>query len=366
MMVGDEGLDLHGFLRISLVGARPSQVSRLAWELGATPSAADEPAPADVTIQFVDELVPPRGAVRLGGDAADPEAGLFIAAAVGRHTRWMHLEPWTIGSSMTVRCDRRMGRVPHLQDLINIALLVRGTPAVHAASLVWDGRGILAGGWSGGRKTDVLLSLVRAGAEAMADEWTVLRGTPPQMTGLASPVRLVARHLDLLGDATRLPAARRARLLGRTMAADLVRALGRDRGFTQGLERKARGRAHLDISPASIFGERYRAEAHPVGLVALIHPTDDDRASMHPIDSSDLARRLAHVHSDHRSGLTSRLEAFGYVAPDRLSEAARQAIGDEGAVLSRLLTGVPGYMLRVPAAMDAADLARAVRDAMQA
>jgi hypothetical protein len=362
--VSSYDLDLHGFVTIKLLGAAPAQTARLAWELGVSPSSSDAADGADITIEFVDDLLPPSGAVWLGDDAADADAGLFIASADRRRPRWMQLEPSEIGETATVRCDRRLSRVPYLQDLLNLVLLARGTPAIHAASFAWNGNGVLAGGWSGGRKTDVLLSVVRAGATAMADEWTILEGSPLRMTGLASPVRLVGRHLSLLPDVGRLPASRRARMLVGTKGAGAIRAVGGDHAIARGLERRIRGRSHFDVAPERLFAERHAPSKHAVACIALIQPTNDRRPSLHPIATADVARRLAHVHADHRRQLTSRLDAFGYVAPDRISDRVRRAIDGEARLLDGLLTHTEAYLLRVPAVIDPDAIAAVVSEAL--
>lgn len=351
---------LGPFLSARLLGASRAQADRVGWELGAAcePSGSDG---VDLTVRFVDHLAPPEGAVRLGDVAVDVDGWLYLAGAARGSNAWVRIDAWTAGGPFVVEADRRIDRIPMLQDLVNLLLFTRGTPVVHASSLVIDGTGVLLPGWMGGRKTEVLLSLVSAGASPIADEWTIMHGSPPQMTGIASPVRLDARHLSLLPTDAGVSRGQRRRVRTGIAAAGMVRRLGRGHRVARTLERSLRSRTHVDATPAEIFGDRHLTSAQPLSFVALVHPTADTRSTLHPVESREVAHRLAYVHAEHRRALTGAVAAMGYVDPGRIDPGVVPTVAGERQLLASLLDGVPCYVLRLSPSVDPEELAALLR-----
>jgi hypothetical protein len=227
---------------------------------------------------------------------------------------------------------------------------------VHAASFVHRGRGVLAAGWEGGGKSELLLPFMAAGADYLADEWTIVGGTPGVMHGLAADAQIWDWQLRQL-PSVRKRLARRRRA-GIRVAASLQqlseRATARaDDGNPAGrllamLEPGLRNNARAGASPAALFGDRVASgpAALDVAFLATVVASPVSRAR--PIAATEFAERMVWSLAHERRALAAAYDGFRFAFPQRRSEAIERAPDAERALLERALRGCRAFALEHP------------------
>ena len=139
-------------------------------------------------VRFVDR-VPPTGYLRLLGlhDAAFDEEHFYLLDPQRRRAR---VDLTRLGEPCEILCEREIARIPLLIPILGLYLSAARHVLLHAASFVHRGRGVLVTGWQKGGKTETLLPFTAAGADYLADEWTVVGGAERGMYGLSAVARL--------------------------------------------------------------------------------------------------------------------------------------------------------------------------------
>jgi hypothetical protein len=258
-----------------------------------------------------------------------------------------------------------------VRPALHRALVRNGAAAVHSATVVLDGGGVVVAGWSESGKTETALGLAEEGAEFLSDKWTILG---PDRTVAAFPMRVGVRrwvlpHLPKLR--ARLSTGARAQMLVAAVAGAAARPLRRLDGHGGAAGRVAvmseravalADRAALALTEiADVYGSAEALTA-PVPLRALVLLTTVPEAegiSVRPADLDWVTRRLADTAAFERRGYDSLFERARYVLPDRRPDGS-VASAAEQALLGRLLAGVPLWEVRTPFPADPRRVARAV------
>jgi hypothetical protein len=183
--------DVHGLVALRLYDAPQHVVDDVTRELGAPQAVATrEP---DLVVRFVDRMAP-SGFLRMLGlhDAAFDEEHFYLLDAQRRRAR---VDFTRLGEPCEIVCEREIATIPLLIPMLGLYLAAAGHVLLHAASFVHRGHGVLVAGWQKGGKTETLLPFTAAGADFVADEWTVVGGVDRGMYGLSDVARLWDWHL---------------------------------------------------------------------------------------------------------------------------------------------------------------------------
>lgn len=351
-------LDLHPTVAIELVGTTVELRSRLADRLGLrvrTGAPARDPAmriadvgavrPVDAIV--VGDLLVDRGGV-IARDADDqPVARLLLGT----------------GMPLEVEVATSARDVPLFGELVNLCLLRAGVLPLHAASCILDGRGVACAGWSGGGKTDLLVSLVGAGAVPLADEWTMVGPAPGRMQGMRTPMRVSDRQLEQLRGYR--PSAR-GRLRMRTMTAIDAIARGVARTRVPGVGRAA-GRVARRARARRVAWIRLDVADAPSSLEHLLlvrrHPGTE--LTVRRIAAGDVVEPLLMAHEQHRAALHAVHRALRF-GDDPGGGSIEETAALERDLLERLLAETTAWEVRLPIAGAGSDGVARIRDALAA
>jgi hypothetical protein len=351
---------LDGRTVVRLVDPSPSDERSVATRLGLRPVAlasADTPAVADLTIRYLDDLGLTGRLRSVGRDEGAYTDDVFVIRGRSRPTTVLQLD--RIGTDDgEVRMLRGRGAPASLISLVNLALVARGRVALHGSAVVHDGRGIVAVGWSGSGKTEVLLGFMERGALAVGDEWLHADPATGRIAGLPEPVRIEARHLRQLPALTeRISRRRRAGMTAGTALASVpgLGGVGRVTG-------RLGGRTYADVPPARLFGEDRLATSAHVDVVVWLETGVGEGVRAEPVDPASVADRLAFAHVHHRRALLSLYWQARYAFPDRASALLDDIAAVERERIRRCFAGRPAVRVEHPRSADI----RAVVDAIEA
>lgn len=353
--------DIHGLARVRLVNPAPRDIAAVAWQLGTAPSR--DAGEADLVIEYLPLMPAPRGARFIGTGGAGFAEGAFYARGLG--TSSAMIVPYDSLGTGSARLVLRRGTGPvhQLTGLLNLTMLAKGVTPLHAAAFVLSGEGIVACGWSKSGKTEALLGFMSLGATAIGDEWIYL-AEDGRMYGLASPIRVEARHLDDLPDGGRQMSLRRRYRMRATAPAGLLGTLlGRRGGLATPIARALAGVAswsHSDVPAHALFGEARVAGDGPIDRVFLLMSAAVDEVVVRPLDALEAADRLVFAHQHHRRSLLASYAEFRYAFPDRPSDVLETAEARERDLLNRYLRGKPSYLVEHPHPVEITALAEAM------
>jgi hypothetical protein len=311
-MTGQRTLDyrLDGRTLVRLVDAAPRDADAVGSRLGLAPLDAAAGGAADLTIRYVDDLGL-RGPLRVvGRDEGAYTDDAFVERRQGRAVGIVPLERVGVGDAELLMI-RGAGAPARLVSLLNLAILGHGRVALHGSAVVHAGRGIAAVGWSGGGKTEVLLGFMARGALAVGDEWLHAAPGDGRVAGMPTPVRVEAQHIRQLPELReRIPAGARA-------AMRVAGVVGRGGGGAAAVGRRLGARAHVDLSPARLFGSERLAATANLDAIVWLEPAAAGTAQVEPIEAADVARRLALAHVHHRRSLLQWYWQGRYAFPER-------------------------------------------------
>jgi hypothetical protein len=343
---------VHGLITIRLVDPPPSAVRELEFLLGPSEGRpAEEP---DVCITYVEGLSS-RGALRYIGlnESAYDSEGFYLLNERGRRATF---DFERLGEPCTFVCERGGSIFPYLLPVISLRLLRKGYVMLHAASFAYEGTGVLVMGWQKGGKTETLLAFMAAGAQYLADEWTILSPAEGKMWGVPGALQVWDWHLRYLPEYwARLRPAERARLR-------LLRLYQRayhhvPRGWRgrgpggQWLERLSLDGGNALVgqtrsAPQRLFREQVRQGSAPIDVAFLAGVGTALR--LETVTPSEIARRMVASLAFERRALLARYEQFRFAFPDRHSEILETAREREFEYLNQALEGRPAYEIVHP------------------
>jgi hypothetical protein len=249
-----------------------------------------------------------------------------------------------------------------IRPALHVAMLESDAVALHSASAVVDGAGVVVAGWSESGKTETALAMAEGGGRFLSDKWTILA---PDGTVRIFPMRVgvrrwVLRYLPRIRDA--LPRAAR----GQMVAAGAVNGITKPlRRLAEGGRVSARGvgmaervvaladRASLTLSDiATAYGHPADPDlAAPLRVLALLTNVPDGPVSAQPADPAWAARRLARTAAFERRELFSIHERARYVFAD-WADAAEASREREERLLVKALADVTVIEVRAPFPTD--------------
>ena len=333
--LGPIDYDLHGWVGIRLLDARPHDARAVARQLG--PFRATLTREPDLTIRFVDQLHLTSPLRYLGADecAFTEDAFLVVQSQRGRRTR-CRIPIERIGEPCEIVCESGVPSVPLLIAMINTTALAKGIIPLHASAFVHRGKGVLVTGWSKGGKTEALLAFASEGAEYLGDEWIYLASDGSRMYGIPQPIRLWDWHLEQFPKfRERLGRRAMTRLQAMRGALAMVRALNSSSGAPAALDRVQAilGRqTYVDAEPERVFGPRGSLSG-PIDRVFLVGSAATTRVEVRPIESAEVARRMVHSVQYEFQRLMSHYYTFRFAFPavrnerlDELETSVRQGL----------------------------------------
>ena len=287
--------DLHGLAGVRVLDGYEADVAVVARQLGPVPRALARPP--DLTIRFVDRLVPSSRLQYLGAREAGWADDGFYVLQSRKKPAMVRLPMDRIGDPCEVVCQRGLPAVPYLIAMLNLAVLTNGALPIHAAAFELDGRGVLVTGWSKGGKTELLMAATRAGARYIGDEWVYLTADG-SMFGIPEPIRLWDWHLDQLPEVrARLGRADRLKLRTLPLAGRLDAAL--PNGVRRSLPGRTLNRAiplvdgqrRVDLPPEKLFGPLGPLKGR-LDHVLFVVAAAGDEITVEPIAAMDVARSM--------------------------------------------------------------------------
>ncbi len=361
---GTYDFDLHGIVRVRLLGATPDDVRTVTRQLG--PLLALPEGSPDVVVHFTDRITDdPVTYVGLGDTGFCRQGFVLLGDAHGRGGGARTLMPFAdLGDHPQIVCEHGASEVPHLLAVVNLTALGKGVLPLHASAFTFEGLGVLVTGWSKGGKTECLLACMEAGAEYVGDEWVYL-AQDGRMWGVPEPIRLWAWHFDQQPHLLRArPRRQQSRLrawqgiTAATRAASAVDAPGAAlaRRAAPGLARQA----YLQVPPAELFGaDRVALQGRLDAVVLLLsHETED--ITTRPTTGTEVAGRMLHSLAAERAPVLAHYHQYRYALPERRCAILEEAGAREAQLLAGLLDHRPAAAVSHPYPCDIGELGRAV------
>jgi hypothetical protein len=360
----DADFDLHGFAGVRVLDGEPSDVAAVARQLGPIPRTLERPP--DLTIRFVDRLVPSSRLHYLGArDAGWADDGFYVLRS-RKKPAMVRLPIDRIGEPCEVVCERGLPAVPYLIAMLNLTVLTNGALPIHAAAFELDGRGVLVTGWSKGGKTELLMAATRAGARYIGDEWVYLTADG-DMFGIPEPVRLWDWHLDQLPDVRRgLRRIDRLKLRMLPLAGRLDAAVPRAlRGSFPGrtLSRAVPvidAQRHVDLPPERLFGP-LGPLAGRLDHVLFVVAAAGDAITVEPIAAADVASSMLFSLLHERLDLTTIYLQARFAFPELANPRLDQLETVQRERLSSFLADRPAHRIVHPYPVDFAAFLDAAR-----
>ncbi len=313
--------DLHGFVSVRLVDARPPDARAVARHLG--PIHSDLSGEADITIRFVDRLVPDEPVRLLGrhdGGFTD-DAFLLLRSKHKARTR-ARIPMEQIGGRCEIVCEHGSPAVPLLIAIVNLTALVKGVLPLHAAAFDWKGSGVVVTGWSKGGKTETLLSFMNRGARYIADEWCYIAPDGRRIFGLPEPVRLwrwqmaqLPQYRDRVGLARRLNLA--AMGIVPAVQGVLPAPLHRSRPgrAAQRAAHFVEQRLNVQVPPERLFDQDVATAESEFTHLVFVMSAEDPATTAVTASGLDVADRMVHSLQYERQGLLGYYRMFRFAFP---------------------------------------------------
>jgi hypothetical protein len=353
--------DLHGLVGIRLLDPTPAEAAAVARQLGLSPCAIDrEP---EIVIRWVDGFPPSRLQV-IGDHEAGYDHDAFYLLRGKNQARCRVQIPFeSIGRGCEIVCETGVTGVPLLAPIVNLTLLAKGIVPIHASAFVYQGRGILAAGWSKGGKTEALLSFMAQGAEYVADDWVYV--TPDdRIYGMAEPIRLRSWHLDDLPQfRRRIPLLTRARLRMLQLAdrwKDSLPARSRllpSRSIGRVLHLLAR-QAFVTVPPRQLFEPQLANPPVRFDHLFLLASHESSQVRVEPVDPIEVARQMVFSVQEERDRFLTYYRKFRFAFPDRANPLIDESEKLQRDLLVKAFAGKKAhavyhpYPVRIPTLFD--------------
>jgi hypothetical protein len=344
--------DLHGIVRIRLIGASADDVAAVTAQLGFPPGpAVGDP---DIVVRFVERLPLSQPVRHLGvRDAGFTDDAFLLLRGPHKSRVHVRIPLEDVGGSCEILCESGLRAVPLLIAVANASALAKGILPMHAAAFTHEGTGVLVTGWARGGKTETLLAFMARGAAYIGDEWVYL--TPDgRMLGLPEPIKLWDWHLaeapDFLAALDRPARARLRRFRGMDLGLRVAgHALaGRGKGLHARFQHLLESQRYVHVPPERLFGAQRCTLEGRLHKVVLVVSGDDRRVWAEPVDSLDVARRMVFSLEHERLDLRAAYLKFRFAFPQRCNPLLDQAGALQHELLTRALDATEAYVLHHP------------------
>ena len=313
--------DLHGLVSVRLVDAQPRDTRAVARQLG--PIQGNLSGEADITIRFVDRLVPDEPVRFLGRhDAGFTDDAFFLLRSKHQAQTRARIPLEQVGGRCEIVCEHGTPAVPLLIAIVNLTALVKGVLPLHAAAFDWKGSGVVVTGWSKGGKTETLLSFMSRGARYIADEWCYIGPDGRRIFGLPEPMRLwrwqmaqLPRYRD------RVPLTQRLNMAAMGIVPALAGALPAPLQFLrpgQAAQRVAHfleQRLNVQVPPERLFDQDVATAEAAFTHLVFVMSADDPATTAVPASGMDVADRMLHSLQYERQGLLGYYRMFRFAFP---------------------------------------------------
>ncbi|HSK10999.1 MAG TPA: hypothetical protein VK911_15560 [Vicinamibacterales bacterium] len=343
------GFELHGLVRLRLVGARGRERAIVTAQLGLEERPlSGEP---DITIRFVDRLPLPGPICFVGLEAGYSGDAFLVLRGKHKQRALVQVPMDAVGSACEITCERGTPAIPLLVTIVNMTVLAKGGLPVHASAFRHRGRGVLVTGWAKGGKTEALLGFAAHGAEYVGDEWIYLDGD--RMRGIPEPIRLWDWHFQQMASCWRqLPSSQRARLLALRGVAAATTRLGRhvpgSARWTDRVLALIDSQRYAHVSPRALFGARSGEVDAPLDDVILVGTRAAREISVAPVDPGTVAELMAISLQEERAPLMSFYRRFRFAFPDRINRFLEAAGEIERERLRHVLRGRDCHVVSHP------------------
>ncbi len=359
--------DLRQILRIRLIDPSPPDVNTVARQLGLQPQSPSPQSaghPADIIIRLVDRLERAEPVRYLNIDEIGYTNDAFLILRGKQKTKARVEMPFDqIGSNCEIRCERGLAAIPLLIAVVNFTMLAKGALPIHASAFEYQGKGVLATGWSKGGKTELLLAFMSHGAHYIGDEWVYLTPDGKEMFGIPEPIRLWDWHLQQLpeyqarlsrGERRRLRAVRwSVRLTGGVWNRWLGRLTGRARALLK-------HQLHVDVSPERLFRQPADSGSSRLAKVFFVNSHDAPEIMVGPVDPQEIASRMLFSLQYEQMPFSSSYLAYRFAFPERSNGWLAAAPELQRQRLEQFLRRQESYFVAHPYPVDISALYEAV------
>lgn len=349
-----------GRVVVAVEGGTAADRASVVRRLG--PATSPPASGADLTLRFVPALATaPLTLLGLDAGWAGNDFALVVQTAQGPKKSVVPMD--VVGVDPCVlTCESGIGEVPLLTQLVNLVALGKGLLPLHAAALLWEGRGSVLTGWAKGGKTEAVLACAPRGAKVVGDEWVYLQPDGP-VTGFPEQMHVWDWHLRELASAgVSVPAAARRRVaVGRFTGSLQERLPAGLRAGAAGSAARLLGRAGeplrgVDLDPEQLFGDDVRRAEAPFDRLFLVTSSEAPSTTVTPIDGDEVATRMVASLRYEQRTLMDRYDAFRFAFPAR-TNALIEAMPDlQRERLHALLPGRPAFRVDHPYPLALAEL----------
>ncbi len=332
--------NLHNILGIRLIDCTAQDGNVVSKQLGLPKTSLNKQP--DILIRFVDRLECSSAMQYLDiNESGFTENSFMILRSKYKTPARVQINFGQIGEQCEITCERGLSAVPLLIPIINLTALAKGALPMHASAFQFDGKGILATGWSKGGKTEMLMAFMLNGAKYIGDEWIYIDNQGKQMYGIPEPIRLWDWHLQTLPSYHKcIPIIDRSRLNAIKLIQYLDRLLS-ESPIVKGLFKKMFNRlrpilkqqAHVDISPRRLFNQSTENLSSSLNKILFLASHSSPEIVVRPIDPFDIASRMVFSLQYEQMNLLSYYFAFRFAFPqlhndfiDRKEELMRERL----------------------------------------
>ncbi len=345
--------DIHGALGIRTVDAAAGDVAALISQLG-SPQPLHDREP-DLTIRFQEDFAPRRLTyLGLNSMAFDDDGFYILGRRNGRIKARIPFDE--IGEPCEILCQRGIGAIPLLYEIINLILLKKAYIPLHASAFHYQGKGILVMGWTKGGKTESLLSFANHGASYVGDEAVVVSSDGRAMFGLPIPITMWDWQFKDIPNLLPPISAQKKFLLKSLRGLEAIHhradqgRLGRLLPFkllSKAMPTLARQR-HVTATPQTLFGDRVYARPAPVDklFLALSHNTPEIR--IEACEPKEIAQRMRSSNEAEQMHFFEHYKAFRYAFPQAENKFLDDLNERQNYLIHQALAGKQAYKVYHP------------------
>ncbi len=269
--------------------------------------------------------------LRVGNTRFD-RAGKFIACDESTGTPIAEIPFADLGRECEITCHCSVSDVPLLEEIVNLAWLLKGYLPLHASGFAFGHTGIACAGFAQGGKTGVLLSAMDMGADFLSDDCLLL-GDSSNVFGSATPLTIKSRYLDQLPSlCSQISSKLLKRLSHRVRQRTWCRWAGTKLSskilpakLKRKLTRLIPEDASLEIPPNELFGsDRCRSHGE-LKIVLLTTCHDSDATLAHTLNSEQLVHKLKSVVAEQLAVLQNHYEKIKFALTDFRSDGLEEA-----------------------------------------
>lgn len=356
MTIDDQMLSLTvgGLVNLRLTNSQPDDRRNIQRQLGTL--VAHGPAlDHDIDLIFTSDPLD-RDAVFIGANDSGRADHRFLLYQDGRAFAYeIHPE-----RAPSIHISHGSGNVPLLVPLISAVAAAKGSIPLHASAFVWEGRGVLVGGWSKGGKTEALMPFIEHGAAFVGDEWLFLAPDEEVVTGIPEPIRMWDRHIDELTNLRqRVSFGDRARMRSWKQAARVLRLLAPSDSLVGKLADAADRQRFTKLDPARAFGRDQCARQARIDVIFLVMSGQGADIEVQPADGAMVGNLIStSTRFEHLRVLEAELKQE-YAFPER-PPLLWHAVTRRTEELADRVAHLPAYVVTHPYPVTCGDLYRSM------